>query len=121
MPTDGADERPRKAENQRAAARFRAQFGACTNAAYPPGCSRKAFEFPIPHSHFVTGLTAARAPGRRRLTLRNRQLTEHTTGGATTKRTIASAAEIREGLENEFLIRLPSHFAPSEKLASLPP
>jgi N-hydroxyarylamine O-acetyltransferase len=62
-----------------------------------------------PGSHFVTGLTAARAPAGRRLALRNRQFTEHTVGGATTKRTLATAAEIRAVLQDEFLIRLPDH------------
>jgi N-hydroxyarylamine O-acetyltransferase len=60
-----------------------------------------------PDSHFVTGLTAARAPAGRRLTLRNRQFTEHISSGATTKRTLATAAEIRAVLQDEFLIRLP--------------
>ena len=60
-----------------------------------------------PDSHFVTGLTAARAPAGRRLALRNRQFTEHITGGATTKRILATAAEIRAVLQDEFLIRLP--------------
>lgn len=59
-----------------------------------------------PDSHFVTGLTAARAPAGRRLTLRNRQFTERTLGGATTKRTLATTAEIRAVLQDEFLIWL---------------
>jgi N-hydroxyarylamine O-acetyltransferase len=59
-----------------------------------------------PDSHFVTGLTAARAPAGRRLTLRNRQFAEYV-GGATTRRTLATAAEIRAVLQDEFLIRLP--------------
>jgi N-hydroxyarylamine O-acetyltransferase len=59
-----------------------------------------------PESHFVTGLTAARAPAGRRLTLRNRQFTERSIGGATTKRTLATTAEIRAVLQDEFLIRL---------------
>ena len=62
-----------------------------------------------PDSHFVAGLTSARAPARRRLTLRNRQFTEHTSGGAITKRTLATAAEIHDVLQDEFLIRLPGN------------
>jgi N-hydroxyarylamine O-acetyltransferase len=61
-----------------------------------------------PDSHFVTGLTAARAPAGRRLTLRNRQFAEYV-GGATTRRTLATAAEIRAVLQDEFLIRLPEN------------
>jgi len=60
-----------------------------------------------PDSHFVTGLTAARAPTGRRLTLRNRQFAEHITGGTSTKRTLATTAEIRAVLQDEFLIQLP--------------
>src|SRR5690348_742536 len=62
-----------------------------------------------PASHFVTGLTAARAPAGRRLTLRNRQFTEHATGGETTKHTLATTTEIRAVLQDEFLIRLPDN------------
>jgi N-hydroxyarylamine O-acetyltransferase len=62
-----------------------------------------------PDSHFITGLTAARAPAGRRLALRNRMFTEHTTGGSTTKRTLATAAEIRAVLQDELLIRLPEN------------
>lgn len=60
-----------------------------------------------PDSHFVTGLTAASAPTGRRLTLRNRQFAEHITGGASTKRTLATTAEIRAVLQDEFLIQPP--------------
>jgi len=60
-------------------------------------------------SHFVTGLSAARAPAGRRLTLRNRQFAEHAIGGVTAKRTLAIAAEIRTVLRDEFLIRLPEN------------
>ena len=73
-----------------------------------------------PDSHFVTGLTAARAPGGRRLTLRNRQFTERTIGGNTIKRTLATTAEIRVVLQDEFLIRLPQHPDLDRKLGSLP-
>jgi N-hydroxyarylamine O-acetyltransferase len=73
-----------------------------------------------PDSHFVTGLTAARAPAGRRLALRNRQFTEHAIGGTTTKRTLASTAEIRAVLQDEFLIRLPDNPKLDEMLGSLP-
>lgn len=73
-----------------------------------------------PDSHFVTGLTAARAPAGRRLTLRNRQFTEHTAGEATTKRTLATTAEIRAALQDEFMIRLPESSKLDEMLDRLP-
>ena len=73
-----------------------------------------------PDSHFVTGISAARAPAGRRLTLRNRQFTEHTTGGETTKRTLATAAEIRAVLQEEFRIRLPENSKLDEMLGHLP-
>jgi N-hydroxyarylamine O-acetyltransferase len=73
-----------------------------------------------PDSHFVTGLTAARAPAGRRLTLRNRQFAEHTTDGATSKRTLATTAEIRALLQDEFLVRLPDNPILDKKLDRLP-
>lgn len=73
-----------------------------------------------PESHFVTGLTAARAPAGRRLALHNRQFTEHVADGATTKRSLATTAEIRAVLQDEFLIRLPQHPDLDRKLDSLP-
>jgi len=62
-----------------------------------------------PDSHFVTGVSAARAPAGRRLTLRNRQFAEHAAAGATTKRILATTAEMRDVLQDEFLIRLPAN------------
>jgi N-hydroxyarylamine O-acetyltransferase len=73
-----------------------------------------------PDSHFVTGLAAARAPTGRRLTLRNRQFTEHITGGATTKHPLATTAEIRAVLQDELLIRLPDDPNLDEMLDRLP-
>ena len=73
-----------------------------------------------PDSHFVTGISAARAPAGRRLTLRNRQFAKHTTSGATAKRTLATAAEIRAVLQDEFLIRLPEDPKLDERLDRLP-
>ena len=73
-----------------------------------------------PDSHFVTGLTAARAPAGRRLALRNRQFTEHATDDTTSRRTLATTAEIRAVLQDEFLIRLPENPRLDEMLARLP-
>jgi len=73
-----------------------------------------------PDSHFVTGISAARAPAGRRLTLRNRQFAERISSGATTKRTLATAAEIRAVLQDEFLIRLPENPKLDEILDRLP-
>lgn len=73
-----------------------------------------------PDSHFVMGLTAARATSGRRLTLRNRELAEHATGGVTTKRTLATTGEIRAALQDEFLIRSPDNPKLDEMLDSLP-
>ena len=73
-----------------------------------------------PDSHFVTGLTAARAVPGRRLALRNREFALHTTNGETTRRMLCSATEIREVLENDFLVRLPLHPELDHRLDSLP-
>src|SRR6185312_3959202 len=73
-----------------------------------------------PDSHFVTGLTAARAPAGCRLALRNRQFTEHTTGGGTNKRTLATTAKIRAVLQDEFLIRPPENPKLDEMFDRLP-
>jgi N-hydroxyarylamine O-acetyltransferase len=73
-----------------------------------------------PDSHFVTGLTAARAEPGRRLALRNREFALHTANGETTRRMLRSASEIREVLENDFLIRLPLHPELDHRLDSLP-
>ena len=73
-----------------------------------------------PESHFVTGLTAARAEPGRRLALRNREFAVYTASGGITRRTLRSAIEIREVLENEFLIQLPLHPELDQRLDSLP-
>jgi N-hydroxyarylamine O-acetyltransferase len=60
-----------------------------------------------PDSIFRTTLRAARpAPGRR-YALLNNQLAIHHLNGPTDKRTLASVAEIRRVLEDEFRLRLP--------------
>jgi N-hydroxyarylamine O-acetyltransferase len=73
-----------------------------------------------PDSHFVSGLTAARAVPGCRLALRNREFALHTTNGETTRRMLRSATQIREVLEDEFLIRLPLHPELDPRLDSLP-
>ena len=73
-----------------------------------------------PDSHFVTGLTAARAEPGRRLALRNREFASYPTHGESTRRTLRSATEILQVLENEFLIRLPVHPELDHRLDSLP-
>lgn len=60
-----------------------------------------------PESHFVTGLIAARpAPGRR-YTLRNNEFSIHNLNGETEKKTLDSAAGIRQTLKDSFKIILP--------------
>lgn len=73
-----------------------------------------------PDSHFVTGLTAARAIPGQRLALRNREFAVHVTRGNTERRTLGDAAEIRAVLKSEFLIRLPQHPGLDRKLDALP-
>lgn len=46
--------------------------------------------------------------------------TVHATDGDTTRRTLATAAEIRAALEEEFLIGLPDHAGLGDKLDKLP-
>ncbi|HYI01241.1 arylamine N-acetyltransferase [Hyalangium sp.] len=60
-----------------------------------------------PRSHFRTGLVAARAEADRRYALRNSQLTIHLLGGPSEVRVLTSAAELRESLERDFLLKLP--------------
>ncbi|HEX7390415.1 MAG TPA: arylamine N-acetyltransferase [Acidiphilium sp.] len=62
-----------------------------------------------PESKFVTSLTVARAAPGRRLTLNNREFAVRAIGGATERRVLRDAGEIRAVLEREFLIRLPDH------------
>lgn len=73
-----------------------------------------------PDSHFVTGLTVARAPAGRRLTLRNREFTIRAMGRATERRTLRDTGAIRAVLQDEFLIRLPEHPKLDGILDSLP-
>jgi N-hydroxyarylamine O-acetyltransferase len=62
--------------------------------------------------NFRENLIAARTDRGRRITLRNRELRIHQTGGETERRALATVAEVREALTNLFGIALPV----SEKL-----
>ena len=73
-----------------------------------------------PDSHFVTGLVAARAAPDRRLALRNREFAVHPLRGATERRVLRSAAEIRQVLQDEFLIAVPDDAALDRRLDALP-
>lgn len=73
-----------------------------------------------PESHFVTGLTAARAEPGRRLALRNREFAVHAADG-TERRVLTDAAQIRGVLQEQFLIRLPAHPQLDRRLDALPP
>jgi N-hydroxyarylamine O-acetyltransferase len=61
-----------------------------------------------PQSLFVTGLMAARPARDRRYALRNNRLSIHHMNGADEQRALATTAEIRDALEDLFLIRLPA-------------
>lgn len=63
-----------------------------------------------PESHFVTGLIAARSESEpaRRYALRGNELSIHIRNKGTEKRTIDSVPELKEVLENDFLINLPN-------------
>lgn len=74
-----------------------------------------------PESHFVSGLSVARAAPGRRLALRNREFAVHAAGGGTERRTLADAAQIRDVLRDEFLIRVPDHPQLDRRLDALPP
>jgi N-hydroxyarylamine O-acetyltransferase len=60
-----------------------------------------------PRSHFVSGLTCARALPDRRLALRNFDYAIHHLGGTTERRHLGSAEEICDVIEQDFGIHLP--------------
>ena len=60
-----------------------------------------------PESHFLLGIVAARVERDRRYALRNNELAVHFPRQATERRTLASAAEIRQALEEVFRIQVP--------------
>ena len=60
-----------------------------------------------PESHFVNGLTAARADLDRRYALRNTELAVHHTNGTTERRLLTTVAELRSTLEEVIRVTLP--------------
>ncbi len=89
-------------------ARWRTLYRFGLEANYPPDYEVTNWYLSHhPASHFVTGLMAARpAPGRR-YTLRNADFAIHFANGRTERRTLATAAEVRETLEGPFCLTLP--------------
>jgi N-hydroxyarylamine O-acetyltransferase len=72
-----------------------------------------------PRSIFVNGLMAARADGDRRYAFRNNELSVHKLAGGTEKRTLRSAAELRDALSDLLRIKLPDDPALEPALARL--
>lgn len=73
-----------------------------------------------PDSNFVNHLNVARTTSERRLGLRDREFTVRRIGHESERRKLGSVAEIRQVLENEFLIRLPAHPQLDQRLDDLP-
>jgi N-hydroxyarylamine O-acetyltransferase len=73
-----------------------------------------------PDSNFVNHLNVARTTSEGRLGLRDREFTVRRIGHEPGRRTLGSVAEIRQVLENEFLIRLPAHPQLDQRLDDLP-
>jgi arylamine N-acetyltransferase len=59
-----------------------------------------------PHSHFVTGLMAARPDSDRRYAMNGTTLSVHHLGGPSEKRTLESPSAVRAVLEEQFLLDL---------------
>lgn len=72
-----------------------------------------------PESHFVTGLIAARPEPGRRYVLHNNRLAVHHLNGETVKQKLKTAGEIREILEDKFLLSLPGKANLDQKLSQL--
>lgn len=72
-----------------------------------------------PESHFLAGVVAARVDRDRRYALRNTEFATHFPAGATERRVLASAAEIRRTLEDVFHINVPDWPELDETLARL--
>lgn len=70
-----------------------------------------------PASHFTQKLLAARTAPGRRYALRNDQLAIHHTGGPTERRTLGSARELRDVLEETFGVAAPDDAALDAALA----
>jgi N-hydroxyarylamine O-acetyltransferase len=73
-----------------------------------------------PDSFFVNNLNVARTTSDTRLSLRNREFTVRRIGHEPERHTLGSVAEIRQTLEQEFLIRLPAHPQLDQRLENLP-
>jgi N-hydroxyarylamine O-acetyltransferase len=73
-----------------------------------------------PASHFTQGLIAARTLADRRIGLRNREFVVHHFGGESIRRSLNGAAEIKQVLQQDFGIRLPTHPNLDRKLDGLP-
>jgi N-hydroxyarylamine O-acetyltransferase len=72
-----------------------------------------------PRSPFVVRLVAARPLPGKRLALANTAMSIHTVGGATEKRSITSAQELRRVLTEEFAVALPDDPRLAERLERL--
>lgn len=73
-----------------------------------------------PESHFLHGLIAARTFADRRLGLRNREFVVHPSCGESVRRTLEGVDEIKQVLQQEFGIRLPTHPELDRRLGALP-
>jgi len=73
-----------------------------------------------PDSHFVTGLVAARPIPDGRLALQGRDYAEHRLDGPSTRRRLATAADIRAVLRDAFGLSLPDTPALDRRLDALP-
>lgn len=72
-----------------------------------------------PESHFVRSLIAARAQPQRRYALRNNELAIHELNGETVRRSLTSAAALREALSETLGIALPQSAELDVKLSEL--
>ncbi|MFL6753312.1 MAG: arylamine N-acetyltransferase family protein [Sphingomicrobium sp.] len=72
-----------------------------------------------PLSHFTQGLTIARSPAGRRMTLRNFDFATHRLGEPSERRRLEGPAEVCDVLEAEFGIRIPDREALIRRLEAL--
>lgn len=73
-----------------------------------------------PDSRFVSNLLVGRTTADRRLSLFNHEFTVRRTGQEPERRLLRDLAELREVLEGEFLLRLPTGAALDQRLQTLP-
>lgn len=73
-----------------------------------------------PASRFVSNLMLGRTPADRRLSLFNREFTVRRIGHETEHRTLRDVAELRQVVEQEFLLRIPPGNDVDRRLESLP-